>query len=203
MIKIAITGNIGTGKTTVSKIIKSLGYNVFESDEAVKRIFEKKDIIQRIKKSFGTLESELFDDTGNIDKSELGNLVFSNKDKLKKLEKIVHPEIWKMQKKFAYDNSENRVVFFDITLLFVKGLQKKYDYIFYTYVSYKIQKKRVLERKNMTEEKFRNIIKNQINYKNIDKSMISLKLNTQKDKNIISEEIKSFLINLLAKKILR
>ena len=203
MIKIAITGNIGTGKTTVSKIIKSLGYNVFESDEAVKRIFEKKDIIQRIKKSFGTLESELFDDTGNIDKSELGNLVFSNKDKLKKLEKIVHPEIWKMQKKFAYDNSENRVVFFDIPLLFEKGLQKKYDYIFYTYVSYKIQKKRVLERKNMTEEKFRNIIKNQINYKNIDKSMISLKLNTQKDKNIISEEIKSFLINLLAKKILR
>ena len=203
MIKIAITGNIGTGKTTVSQIIKSLGYNVFESDEAVKRIFEKKDIIQRIKKSFGTLESELFDDTGNIDKSELGNLVFSNKDKLKKLEKIVHPEIWKMQKKFAYDNSENRVVFFDIPLLFEKGLQKKYDYIFYTYVSYKIQKKRVLERKNMTEEKFRNIIKNQINYKNIDKSMISLKLNTQKDKNIISEEIKFFLINLLAKKILR
>ena len=116
MIKIAITGNIGTGKTTVSQIIKSLGYNVFESDEAVKRIFEKKDIIQRIKKSFGTLESELFDDTGNIDKSELGNLVFSNKDKLKKLEKIVHPEIWKMQKKFAYDNSENRVVFFDIPI---------------------------------------------------------------------------------------
>ena len=203
MIKIAITGNIGTGKTTVSQIIKSLGYNVFESDEAVKRIFEKKDIIQRIKKSFGTLESELFDDTGNIDKSELGNLVFSNKDKLKKLEKIVHPEIWKMQKKFAYDNSENRVVFFDIPLLFEKGLQKNYDYIFYTYVSYKIQKKRVLERKNMTEEKFRNIIKNQINYMNIDKSMISLKLNTQKDKNIISEEIKSFLINPLAKKILR
>ena len=42
MIKIAITGNIGTGKTTVSQIIKLLGYNVFESDEAVKRIFEKK-----------------------------------------------------------------------------------------------------------------------------------------------------------------
>ena len=55
----------------------------------------------------------------------------------------------------------------------------------------------------MTEEKFRNIIKNQIDYKNIDKSMISLKLNTQKDKNRISEEIKSFLTNLLAKKILR
>ena len=100
MIKIAITGNIGTGKTTVSQIIKFLGYNVFESDEAVKKIFEKKEIIQRIKKSFGTLKSELFDDTGNIDKSELGNLVFSNKDKLKKLEKIVHPEIWKIQKKF-------------------------------------------------------------------------------------------------------
>ena len=200
MIKIAITGNIGTGKTTVSQIIKLLGYNVFESDEAVKRIFEKKDIIQKIKKLFGTLKTELFDDTGNIDRSELGNLVFSNKEKLEKLEKIVHPEIWKMQKKFVFDNSENRVVFFDIPLLFEKGLQKKYDYIFYTYVSYKIQKKRVLERKNMTEEKFRNIIKNQINYKNIDKSMISLKLNTQKDKNRISEEIKSFLINLLAKK---
>ena len=192
MIKIAITGNIGTGKTTVSQIIKFLGYNVFESDEAVKKIFEKKEIIQRIKKSFGTLKSELFDDTGNIDKSELGNLVFSNKDKLKKLEKIVHPEIWKIQKKFTYDNSKSRVVFFDIPLLFEKGLQKKYDYIIYTYVSYKIQKKRVLERKDMTEEKFRNIIKNQIDYKNIDKSMISLKLNTQKDKNRISEEIKFF-----------
>ena len=146
MIKIAITGNIGTGKTTVSQIIKFLGYNVFESDEAVKKIFEKKEIIQRIKKSFGTLKSELFDDTGNIDKSELGNLVFSNKDKLKKLEKIVHPEIWKIQKKFTYDNSKSRVVFL-IFRFYLRRDCKKSMIILFTLTSHiKFRKKSFREK---------------------------------------------------------
>ncbi len=196
MIKIAITGNIGTGKTTVSQIIKILGYQVFESDEAVKKILKTKDVVNKIRKSFITLKYKLVDKNGDIDKYELGNFVFSHKERLKDLENIIHPEIWKMKKEFIEKNYKSKIIFFDIPLLFEKKLQKEFDYVFYTLVSKEIQKQRVLKRKNMTEKKFKQIICNQIDYDSLDKKAISLVLNTEMNKEEIRKKIKNFLIDL-------
>ena len=196
MIKIAITGNIGTGKTTVSQIVKILGYQVFESDEAVKKILKTKDVVNKIRKSFKTLKYKLVDKNGDIDKYELGNFVFSRKERLKDLENIIHPEIWKMKKGFIEKNHKSKIIFFDIPLLFEKKLQKEFDYVFYTLVSKEIQKQRVLKRKNMTENKFKQIICNQIDYDSLDKKAISLVLNTEMNKEEIRKKIKNFLIDL-------
>ena len=197
MIKIAITGNIGTGKTTVSKIIKLMRYKVFESDKEVKKILKYKKIIQKIKDEFVHRNKQLVTNEGYINNTELGNIVFSKKLELQKLEKIVHPEIWKLQDKFLKINKKERILFFDIPLLFEKKLDYKYDYIFYTYVPFKIQKKRVLQRENMNEERFSKIWRNQIRYSKINKKLVSLKIETNSSEDLIRIQIKQFLKNIL------
>ncbi len=196
MIKIAITGNIGSGKTTVSEILKSIQYKVCESDKLVKEILESKIVIEKIKATFKNEKIKFINRKGRVDRTKLGNLVFSNKNKLEKLEKIIHPEIWNLQRKFIEKQSKEKIIFFDIPLLFEKKLHKNFDYIFYTYVPFEIQKKRVLKRKNMNEDKFAKIIRYQVNISEIDNKWISLKLNTDSSKKKITKEIKKFLENL-------
>jgi dephospho-CoA kinase len=197
MIKVAITGNIGTGKTTVSKILKLMRYKVFESDKEVKKILKYKKIITRIKDEFVHINKRLVTNDGHINNTELGNVVFSKKLELQKLEKIIHPEIWKLQDKFLKKNKKEKILFFDIPLLFEKKLDDKYDYIFYTYVPFKIQKKRVLQRENMSEERFNKIWRNQVRYSKINKKLVSLKIETNSSEDLIRIKIKQFLKNIL------
>ena len=77
------------------------------------------------------------------------------------------------------------MVFLDIPLLFEKKLQSDYDFIIRTFVSSKVQKERVLKRKNMTLVKFNQIIKTQTVNTNADKKYISLDLNTEEDIKIL------------------
>ena len=159
MIKIAITGNIGTGKSTISNIIKAFGFKVFEADKEVKVAMRQKNLISKIKKEFQPKVLGLIK-YNKIDRKKLGDFIFLDIKELKKLEDIIHPEIWDRKTKFYEKNRKEKAVFLDIPLLFEKKLQKKFDYIIYTYVSLKIQKKRVLKRKDMNEAKFSHIIKN-------------------------------------------
>ena len=93
MIKIAITGNIGSGKSTITKIIRELGFKVFDSDKEVKKALMKKDLINQIRAEFKSKIPGLIK-RNTIDKAKLGEFVFSNPDELKKLEQIVHPKVY-------------------------------------------------------------------------------------------------------------
>ncbi len=200
MMKIAITGNIGTGKSTVSEIIKSLGYKVFESDKETRLALKNKSVIEQLKKHFRKNIPKLFKSKDIIDRQELGNYVFKHKNELKRLEGIIHPKIWERKNKFIFKNKKEDVVFFDIPLLFEKKKHKNFDYIFYTNVDTEIQKKRVLRRKYMNETKFKSIVKTQKQQSDIDKRYISLEINTSLDKKEIKKKLKLFIEKTLIKK---
>ena len=84
-----ITGSIGTGKSTFSKILKERGFFVIDSDKIVHSLYKKKEIMEEIVKKFG--DTILFH--GNINRKILGEIIFNNKDKKKSLENIVHPKV--------------------------------------------------------------------------------------------------------------
>ena len=90
-------------------------------------------------------------------------------------------------------NFNEFVLFLDNPLLFEKKLQSDYDFIIRTFVSSKVQKERVLKRKNMTLVKFNQIIKTQTVNTNADKKCISLDLNTEEDIKILKKKVKNFL----------
>ena len=201
MIKIAITGNIGTGKSTVAKILKEFGLKVFESDEIVNKILEEKEVLDELKITFGKKIQGLFISQTSLNKKELANFVFSNKKELSKLENIIHPKI-KIQKEiFLKKNCSESVLFFDIPLLFEKNMAEKFNFVFYTFVDEKLQKKRVLQRANMNEEKFFNILKNQNKLNKNQQNFISLKINTSLNIEKIKVIIRNFLADNLNLKI--
>ena len=192
MIKIAITGNIGSGKSTVAKIIRELGFKVFDSDKEVKKALMKKDLINQIRAEFKSKIPGLIK-RNTIDKAKLGEFVFSNPDELKKLEQILHPKVWESKEKFFEKNSNEPAVFLDIPLLFEKKLQSKFDFIIRTRVSDEVQKKRVLKRKNMTNVKFNHIKKSQIDSSGVEDKFVSLDINTEEDTKIVKRKVKNFL----------
>lgn len=201
MHKVAITGRIGTGKTTVSEIIKALGYEVFESDKETKKILLKSQIIQNIRKEFGNKIPNLVKSDKQIDTNKLGGFVFDNKSELRTLENIIHPEIWKNKKSFIQNNSRKKILFFDVPLLFEKRIDKNYDSIIYTTVNFTTQKERVLKRDNMTLNKFKQICKNQIELSKAQKKKVSLEINTEVRLNLIEKKLKDFITSILDCKI--
>ena len=190
MKKIAITGNIGSGKTTISNILLQEGYQVFQCDKEISKLYLRTDLKKEIKKAFNKKVENLFFRNGKINKKALSDYVFSSPASLRKLEKIVYYYLEITKKKFLNKNKKKRFIFFDIPLLFEKKLEDDYDYIIYLVLNKENQKKRVLKRKNMNEFKLKKILKNQ---KDLSKSKkISLLLDTNNKKAEVKRNLLGF-----------
>ena len=196
-IKIAVTGKIGSGKSTVANILKDLGYYVFESDKEVDKLFNNNNTKKRIKKLFWRIKN-LINRDGSINKTLLGNYVFSKKEELKNLENLIYPLLNKERKKFINSKQMEKILFFDVPLLFEKKVFSDYNFIIYLHVKEKIQRERVLKRKKMNKDKFEKILEAQsYNLKDYD-NFISIKIDTSKDIN----QTKKSLVSFINKKVL-
>ena len=190
-IKIAITGKIGSGKSTVADIIKELGYFVFESDKEVDKLFKNNNIKNKIKTLFYKVKNLVKKD-GSINKTLLGDYVFSNKNELKNLEDLIYPLLNKERQEFINSKKMEKMLFFDIPLLFEKKLFTEYNFIIYVYVKEKIQKKRVLKRKKMNKDKFKKILEAQSYNLKVYQKFILVKIDTSNDLDRTKQSLISF-----------
>ncbi len=140
MIRISITGNIGSGKTFISKLF---GYPVFSADKIVSKLYsENKTIYSKLKKRLPKFFS-----TFPVKKEELISAILSNKKNIKKISLIVHPEVRKKLKIFLNNNKNKKVVILDIPLYFENKLNKKEDIIIFVSSDQKQVLKRIKKRK--------------------------------------------------------
>ena len=120
-IKVAITGGIGSGKSTVSKYISDLGYPVFSCDEIYKNIYATDGFQNQLKEAFPTCLKN-----GRVDKGLLSQTVFSNPSALQRLNKLSHPII--MSELFSQMQTTNAdVVFAEVPLLMEEKLDDDFD----------------------------------------------------------------------------
>ncbi|MDE6105194.1 MAG: dephospho-CoA kinase [Clostridia bacterium] len=159
-IKIAVTGGIGSGKSTVGQIIKNLGYPVISCDEIYKTILQDTEFLQKLAAEFG---NEIIKD-GKLDKTKLSSIVFSDEDKLKKLNEITHPEI---MKEVFTQATKYKICFCEVPLLFEGGYEKDFDGVIVVLRSLDERISSVAQRDNMSAEAVKNRIKSQINYDNL------------------------------------
>lgn len=205
MIVVGLTGQIGTGKTKTSEIIKRIGYKVFSSDECSRNLIKNKHIKKNIKFLFEKKVKNIITSNNNIDTTKLGEYVFSNPKELSKLENLLHPLIKDQEVKFLKKSSltSQKLVFIDIPIMFVDNNCLKCDFIINLFVNKQIQKRRVLSRSNMTQQKFENILKRQ-RYKRVKYNRyISININTGNGLFYVFRKIKKFLEKVKKKKNIR
>jgi len=162
---IGLTGGIGTGKSTVSQILKDRGFPVIDLDVISHEVIEFSSVVEKIVQNFGR-EVLDEDEAGNctISREKLGKIIFSDKEKRLALNSIMHPEILKvMHKKILECKSEkNKIIFVEVQLLFEVQWEKEFDYILLVAAKRDMQVRRVLERDKRSEEEAWNIINSQM-----------------------------------------
>ncbi len=147
MIKIAITGNIASGKSAVQNILEEKGFKVLDTDKTGHKLLNS---INEIKTTFKSYD--IFDETGEISRDKLGKLIFNNKDLKTKLETILHPAIRKEILKFFTKNKSETAVFVGIPLLFETGMRNIFDKALLIYTDDVTRKKRLIKRNSYTPE---------------------------------------------------
>lgn len=172
---IGLTGGIASGKSTVSKIFRELGAKIVDADIKAKEISEREDIVKEIGNIFG---KEVINSERKIDRLKIKEIVFNNKEKLKKLNDLIHPKVMEEFKKIKENTGKNDIIIFDVPLLFESGMDKMCDKIILVFTDKDIQIKRMLERDGITEELAEKIINSQMSLEEkLNKSQIHLENN--------------------------
>ena len=163
---IGITGGIGSGKTTLSKHLKKIGYLVHESDKFVSSIYKNpnKSFLNFLKKNISKDVVQNY----KINKKKVTNIIFSKDRARKKLEKFIHKEAKISRENFIKKNQKNKkgTIFVDIPLLFENNLDKNFDIVVCVISKKKIRTERVLKSKKFTKKILNKIFKSQTSDKN-------------------------------------
>ena len=152
MLKVGLTGGIATGKSTVKDILKNLGAYVIDADEIVKELWKDKQIQKQAEEILGI---KVLDEKGNLKVKEIASVIFKNKEKKKKLEKLFHPEVFKyIQKWFRQieEKDKTAVAIAEVPLMIETESYKNYDLVILVYAPKDMQIKRLLKKGYSLEE---------------------------------------------------
>jgi len=159
MVKIGLTGGIGSGKSTVSTVFNALGVPVYEADSNARRLMESdKDIIKLLPEIFS---KDVFLN-GKLNKKLLATIVFNDKNSLKKLNSIVHPVVQEDFSKWSQQYLLYPYVIEEAALLFESGSSEKMDYIIFVKSKLQTRMQRVIERDNLSRAEVELRINNQL-----------------------------------------
>ncbi|PIP94829.1 MAG: dephospho-CoA kinase [Bdellovibrio sp. CG12_big_fil_rev_8_21_14_0_65_39_13] len=155
---IAITGGIACGKSTVSDYLSSLGHFVINADQLVKEIYQTTEAVNFIKATCPNAISE-----GSIDFKKLRQEVFNSPELKNKIEQFIYqrlPQAFYIKKQAM--KPDQQVIFYDVPLLFEKGLDSQVDLHWCVYVSEQTQIERLVIRDSISEADAKKIIAQQM-----------------------------------------
>lgn len=136
MIKVAIVGNIASGKSTLEQILKDKGFEVYDADKISHQILSN--------------SKEILEHFGTIDRKKIAEIVFSDKKKLELLESIIHPKV--KEELLKIFNSGSELIFVSVPQLFESKMETLFDKIIYITSDINIRKQRLMARNSLTEQ---------------------------------------------------
>ena len=158
MIKIALTGSIGMGKSTVAAMFADAGVPVFDADAEVRRMQGPGGaLVEDIERRFPGSKVD-----GAIDRGILSALVVKDRDELAALETIVHPAVARARERFIQSNADAPALLFEIPLLFETHGEGGFDKVIVVSAPASVQRDRVMQRDGMTAEKLDGLLARQL-----------------------------------------
>jgi len=146
---VGLTGGIGSGKTTVAKILKSLSVPVFNSDLEAKTIINNdKGIIEQVTIEFGAIYED-----GKLNTQKMAKLVFNDATALEKLNNIIHPKVKEHFERWVAENNTAPILIKEAAILIESGAYKELDKIILVTAPQSIRIQRVMQRDKVSEEK--------------------------------------------------
>ena len=145
---IGLTGGIGSGKTTVANHFIEAGIPVYIADDEARKIMQSPEILKKIEKIFG---SSIFE-KGVLNRQKLAEIVFSNSDKLKQLNAIIHPAVKKHFGNWILNYKNSPFVIYETAILFESGSYKDCDKIITVTAPLETRIERVIQRDKTSRE---------------------------------------------------
>src|ERR1700761_4692595 len=150
MLKVGITGNIGSGKTTVSKVFELLGVPVFYADDAAKNIMVTDALLmEQIKEAFG---KESYFEDGSLNRKHIAGIVFNDQQQLTKLNSLTHPAVFRAFDHWVAKIHDVPYVLKEAALLFESDSYKMCDKSIMVTAPLELRIKRVIERDGLTKD---------------------------------------------------
>jgi len=149
MLKIGITGNIGSGKTTISRLFEVLGVPVFYSDDQAKKVMiTDTELIAGITHHFGT---EAYFADGTLNRKHIASIVFNNDIELQKLNSLVHPAVFRAFDEWLLRYPNAPYALKEAAILFESGSYKDCDYSILVSAPNEMRIARVMQRDGITQ----------------------------------------------------
>lgn len=159
---IAITGPIGSGKSTVASLLRQMGFEVLDADQTVHQVLSPGGAaLEKVVQTFG---KELRLGDGSLDRRALGRKVFGNPAQLKQLEDILHPLVRAdvAARKEKLVKAGAKAAFYDVPLLFEKQMQSQFDSVLVVSAGRALREKRLHQRSGFSVEEVAERARNQV-----------------------------------------
>ena len=146
---IALTGGIGSGKTTIAKLFETMGCLIYYSDEKAKELYYHFEINKRVIQLLG---SDAYSASGSLNSTFIAGIIFKDKTKLESLNAIIHPALEKDFEIFVKQQSPDRIIIKESALIFETDSYKKFKTIILVTAPLEQKIKRVMQRNKMPRE---------------------------------------------------
>jgi len=158
MYKVAITGGIGAGKSTVSKLFDEIGVPIFNSDLCAREAEQNSEVKNKFKEILG---SDVFNND-ILDRKKIRAIIFKDKEKLKQVTQVITPYVEKSFNDFVNKNRKYSYVILESAILFETNKHNDFNAIITVTANINKRRERVLKRDKITIEEFNDKINNQL-----------------------------------------
>ncbi len=186
--KVVITGGIGSGKSAVGSILRSLGYTVLDADRIAHTVTNE--MAEDLATEFG----DVLNEDGTLNRNKLGRVVFSSQERVKKLNDMTHPRVYDRIFELA-EKTREPVVFVEIPLLFESGMHWIFTNVWLVTASMETRFARVQARSGLSREAFNARVRNQMTDKEKQK-LASLVIENDGSLEELEEKVKEAIASI-------
>lgn len=199
MIKVAITGGIGSGKSTAAAILGEFGYKCESADKIYHELLSDEKFVKKISEHMG-IEPIFCNGKKILDKKTLSDKVFGDKKELKRLNEFTHPVVMDVMMRKMESLKNEKIVFAEVPVLFEGGFDNLFDYVVVIKKNIESRVIKTMDRDGKSADDVKRVVAAQIDYDNIEENEKYIVVNNNGTIVDLKENLKSVVAGILQKR---